>query len=117
MSSLSARCPINAEMPNDATKTIDEASFSIPALRAVDIDIDLDNETNNFEITDCFTKIENYQSIVYGFNIHATCYVDKSMLLLREGKSKTISRCGEWIQMVGPSQQQVLCMLLSQQLH
>ena len=72
-------------------------------------DFEFDSITGRY---DCYNnnQIPNYSSKVHGFNINSYCYVPKDYLWVKRG-NHSISRCGEWLALVGPSQKQVLCMV------
>ena len=65
----------------------------------------------NYTIKKCFDYMENYTRLIFGYNVHSECFIQEDQINLMKGDNSVVNRCGEWLQIVGPSQRQVLCMI------
>ena len=84
---------------------------------SIDIEkLEEDEEIKNIyykpnELQECYDYISEMKTKIRGFNTYAECYVNKEYLTINFGNNLTVSRCGQWLQIVGPSQTAVLCMV------
>ncbi|EMD45451.1 hypothetical protein KM1_080940 [Entamoeba histolytica HM-3:IMSS] len=62
------------------------------------------------EIKYCYDKIPDFNVSVHGHNIKSDCYINEHLIRVNK-TSNSINRCGEWLEVVGPSQNPVVCMI------
>lgn len=81
---------------------------------AVDMDRLENSSTTHWdknELVDCFEYIADFKSKIRGFNTYAECYINEEYLTVLLANNIRASRCGQWLQLVGPSQKSVVCMV------
>lgn len=111
----------NTDLTGDVEMITVQPSLCMDDFLAVDFDKirsgDHNEEMKNLgitmdasEMTKCYEYLENFRSKIHGFNIYSQCYVDEEFLHVEKGDHR-INRCGQWLQLVGPSQKQVICMI------
>ncbi|EMD47056.1 Hypothetical protein EHI5A_067090 [Entamoeba histolytica KU27] len=76
----------------------------------VAVNIDSPTNVETISRTLCYDKIPDYRTNVHGYNIKSYCFVDENNFYVQKG-NHNISRCGEWLQLVGPSQKPIVCMV------
>ncbi|ELP94501.1 hypothetical protein EIN_208900 [Entamoeba invadens IP1] len=59
---------------------------------------------------DCYDRIPDPKKEIFAMNLNMACYVHEKMMFLHTS-SRTINRCGQWLQIVGSSQTQMNCMI------
>ncbi|ELP87803.1 hypothetical protein EIN_273200 [Entamoeba invadens IP1] len=74
---------------------------------AVDMDT---NEKYLAKSWDCYDRIPNSKTEIFALNLDLACYIHENMMFLHKA-SETVNRCGQWIQIIGPSQSQMNCMI------
>ncbi|EDR21497.1 hypothetical protein EDI_185560 [Entamoeba dispar SAW760] len=84
--------------------------FSVCMSDFVAVNIDAPTNIETIRRTLCYDKIPDYKTNVHGYNIKSYCFVDENDLYVKKG-NRNISRCGEWLQLVGPSQKPIVCMV------
>ncbi|EDR26435.1 hypothetical protein EDI_268380 [Entamoeba dispar SAW760] len=62
------------------------------------------------EIKYCYDKIPDFRTSVHGHNIKSDCYINEYLIGVNKS-TNTVNRCGEWLEVVGPSQNPVMCMI------
>ncbi|ELP91604.1 hypothetical protein EIN_129840 [Entamoeba invadens IP1] len=74
--------------------------------------LNIDDNNTEYEtmIDMCYKNIPNYEEKVFGYNIHTVCYIDDEYITVDSNNTR-ISRCGEWLSLVGPSQQPINCLV------
>ncbi|ELP89633.1 hypothetical protein EIN_201580 [Entamoeba invadens IP1] len=78
------------------------SDFMAVNMNSVDITYDL--------ISDCFALIPDSAYSVRGKNLNSDCYIDNQYLYIDKNGSR-ISRCGQWLEVVGPTKTKVICMV------
>ncbi|ELP86260.1 hypothetical protein EIN_113840 [Entamoeba invadens IP1] len=74
---------------------------------AIDMDTNAKYMTKSW---DCYDRIPNPKNEVLAMNLDLACYVHENMMFLHKA-SRTVNRCGQWLQIIGPSQSQMNCMI------
>ncbi|ELP89903.1 hypothetical protein EIN_472910, partial [Entamoeba invadens IP1] len=67
-------------------------------------------EVNIRNYTLCYNRIPNYEINVHGYNIKSLCFVHPDYLIVNKS-TLFLNRCGEWLQIIGPSENIVNCMV------
>ncbi|ELP86682.1 hypothetical protein EIN_289540 [Entamoeba invadens IP1] len=74
--------------------------------------LNMDSSDISYNISfDCYSQIPNYKTIIKAFQINSICYVHPDQMYIHK-QNKKISRCGEWLQLTGPSHKIVHCMVV-----
>ncbi|ELP88844.1 hypothetical protein EIN_474460 [Entamoeba invadens IP1] len=61
-------------------------------------------------VSDCYAEIPNRKYSIKGNNILSYCFIDDYFLRVNKNNTK-VSRCGQWLEVVGPSQVSIVCMV------
>ncbi|ELP86366.1 hypothetical protein EIN_296860 [Entamoeba invadens IP1] len=73
------------------------------------VNMDAENVKQN-NVFNCYDRIDKYQYDIKGFNIQSVCYISTKNSIVNK-TSNRLGRCGEWLELVGPSEQKVDCMV------
>ncbi|ELP89524.1 hypothetical protein EIN_457830 [Entamoeba invadens IP1] len=68
------------------------------------------SSVNVRDYTICYDKIQDYEHKVYGYDIQSLCFVHPDFFIVNKS-TLFLNRCGEWLQIVGPSENVVNCMI------
>ncbi|KAL7718529.1 Uncharacterized protein QTN25_004162 [Entamoeba marina] len=58
----------------------------------------------------CFSQIDDFENLVYGHLTNAECYIHENYFYHQAG-ADDVSRCGQCLELTGPTQQPLTCML------
>ncbi|ELP87157.1 hypothetical protein EIN_354590 [Entamoeba invadens IP1] len=58
----------------------------------------------------CYDRIPNYTHNIHGYDIQSICFVHEDYMNVNKSTGR-INRCGEWLQLIGPSEKVVDCMV------
>ncbi|ELP89307.1 hypothetical protein EIN_477610 [Entamoeba invadens IP1] len=58
----------------------------------------------------CYDKIPNFEHLIHGYDIQSLCFVHPEFFIVNKS-SLFLNRCGEWLQLIGPSENVVNCMI------
>ena len=81
-------------------------SICIKDFVAINMDSTLFETENEY---DCYKEIPDYKKKIYGFRMKSECYIDSNLMYVDKGN--IVSRCGQWIQIVGSSHKKIVCMI------
>ncbi|KAL7717380.1 Uncharacterized protein QTN25_005196 [Entamoeba marina] len=82
--------------------------FALGNIDAIGVEGDTSYQLN--EISDCYESIPDSESVVYGKNIKSECYVHNSLKYFHFGE-QNINRCGQCLEITGPSSTPYTCMI------
>ncbi|ELP91571.1 hypothetical protein EIN_129110 [Entamoeba invadens IP1] len=72
--------------------------------------LNYESKTIKTTLFECYSNIIDYKRVIKGYNLQSICFIDEHWINVNKSTHQ-INRCGEWMEIVGPSQFPIKCMI------